>query len=53
MEAGRIVETGTHEELLAAGGAYYRLYASQFRGPADSEEDAVTGRPAAAAGAIA
>ncbi len=53
MEAGRIVETGTHEELLAAGGAYYRLYASQFRGPADSEEDAVTGRPAAAAPAIA
>jgi ATP-binding cassette subfamily B protein len=47
MEAGRIVETGTHEELLAAGGAYHRLYASQFRGPADSEEDAVTGRVAA------
>jgi ATP-binding cassette subfamily B multidrug efflux pump len=53
MEAGRIVETGTHEELLAAGGAYYRLYASQFRGPADSDEDAVTGRPAAAAPAVA
>jgi ATP-binding cassette subfamily B protein len=47
MEAGRIVETGTHEELLAARGAYHRLYASQFRGPADSEEDAVTGRVAA------
>ena len=45
MEAGRIVESGTHEELLAAGGAYHRLYASQFAGPADSEEDAVTGRP--------
>jgi ATP-binding cassette subfamily B protein len=44
MEAGRIVESGTHEELLAARGAYHRLYASQFRGPADSEEDAVTGR---------
>jgi ATP-binding cassette subfamily B protein len=48
MEAGRIVESGTHEELLAAGGAYHRLYASQFRGPADSEEDAVTGRAAPA-----
>jgi ATP-binding cassette subfamily B protein len=49
MEAGRIVESGTHEELLAARGAYFRLYASQFRGPMDSEEDAVTGRPAAVA----
>jgi ATP-binding cassette subfamily B multidrug efflux pump len=46
MEAGRIVESGTHEELLAAGGAYHRLYASQFRGPADSDENAVTGRAA-------
>jgi ATP-binding cassette subfamily B protein len=38
MEAGRIVESGTHEELLAARGAYSRLYNSQFRGPADAEE---------------
>jgi ATP-binding cassette, subfamily B, multidrug efflux pump len=53
MEAGRIVESGTHEELLAARGAYHRLYASQFRGPADSEEDAVTGRSAASAPAVA
>jgi ATP-binding cassette subfamily B multidrug efflux pump len=36
MEAGRIVEQGTHEELLAARGAYHRLYSSQFTGPADA-----------------
>ncbi|WP_279235232.1 ABC transporter ATP-binding protein [Nocardioides sp. SR21] len=30
MEDGAIVEQGTHEELLAAGGAYARLYQSQF-----------------------
>ncbi|HEY6593094.1 MAG TPA: ABC transporter ATP-binding protein [Asanoa sp.] len=30
MERGRIVEKGTHEQLLAAGGAYRRLYDAQF-----------------------
>nr|WP_279536549.1 ABC transporter ATP-binding protein [Cellulomonas shaoxiangyii] len=30
MEHGRIVEKGSHDELLAAEGAYARLYASQF-----------------------
>jgi ATP-binding cassette subfamily B multidrug efflux pump len=32
MEHGDIVEQGTHASLLAAGGAYSRLYASQFAG---------------------
>ena len=30
MQAGRIVEQGTHEELLERKGAYYALYQSQF-----------------------
>jgi ATP-binding cassette, subfamily B, multidrug efflux pump len=30
MDAGWIVEQGTHDELLAAHGAYYALYESQF-----------------------
>ena len=30
MEHGQIVEKGSHDELLAAGGAYARLYQSQF-----------------------
>jgi ATP-binding cassette, subfamily B, multidrug efflux pump len=34
MEDGRIVEQGSHEELLASRGAYYRLYQSQFSGAA-------------------
>src|SRR5688572_2923442 len=35
MEAGRIIETGTHTELLARGGQYRKLYELQF---ADEEE---------------
>jgi len=36
MEAGRIIEQGTHNELLARGGQYQRLYELQF---ADEEEE--------------
>jgi len=39
MEDGAIVEQGDHETLLAAHGAYYRLYQAQFAA-AITEEDA-------------
>jgi ATP-binding cassette subfamily B multidrug efflux pump len=44
MEHGRIVERGTHQSLLAAGGAYFRLYNAQFRGPTVTDEDALRAR---------
>ena len=31
LDRGRIVERGTHQELLGHRGAYYRLYSLQFR----------------------
>jgi ATP-binding cassette subfamily B protein len=48
MEFGRIVEHGNHEQLLAAKGAYHRLYAAQFRGAAEGAEEEPSGVPAAA-----
>ncbi|MFE5091064.1 ABC transporter ATP-binding protein [Streptomyces sp. NPDC056638] len=33
VEDGQIVERGTHEELLAAGGRYEELYRTQFESP--------------------
>ncbi len=39
MEAGRIIEQGTHKDLLARGGQYQKLYEMQF---ADEEEELVS-----------
>jgi ATP-binding cassette subfamily B multidrug efflux pump len=49
MESGRIVERGTHEELLSARGAYHRLYAAQFRGVAEEPAEELSGVPSAVA----
>lgn len=41
MEEGAIVEQGTHDELLATRGAYWRLYDAQFDAPATQLPTAV------------
>ncbi|MFQ5700790.1 MAG: ABC transporter ATP-binding protein [Acidobacteriota bacterium] len=45
MNGGRIVETGTHHELLAHNGLYRRLYEIQFRDDDPAARDAVASRP--------
>ncbi len=42
MEHGDIVEKGTHDELIAQEGAYYRLYRSQFE---QAHDDLVEASP--------
>lgn len=39
MERGRIVEQGSHAELLARGGAFAKLYAAQFAAAIDGTEN--------------
>ncbi|MDF2917655.1 MAG: multidrug transporter ATP-binding protein, partial [Microbacterium sp.] len=58
MEHGDIVEKGSHDELIAAQGAYWRLYQSQFEQAATEQleavaelgaaDDAAGGRPVSA-----
>ena len=35
IEEGRVLEQGTHEQLMANGKVYKKLYDSQFREPTD------------------
>jgi ATP-binding cassette subfamily B multidrug efflux pump len=37
MEHGDIVEKGTHDQLIADKGAYFRLYNSQFESSSDPD----------------
>ena len=55
MEAGDIVEQGTHEQLIKREGAYYRLFNSQFEGATDVDTDpaGVSGDSAVLTGAAA
>ncbi|MGY4720500.1 ABC transporter ATP-binding protein [Naumannella huperziae] len=43
MEKGRIVEQGTHAELLERHGAYRRLYDAQFSAPVTDEQERAVG----------
>jgi ATP-binding cassette subfamily B protein len=45
MEKGRIVEQGTHDELLERQGAYFNLYQAQFVGALEAEEVTTSGSP--------
>lgn len=51
MAEGRIIESGTHQELLQCNGTYAEMYRAQFR--LDEDDDPAAGRPAAAAPAVA
>ena len=44
MEHGDIVEQGTHDELVSAGGAYSRLYNSQFESALSDLEEMADAR---------
>ena len=43
VEDGRIVERGSHAELVTAGGRYEELYRTQFAGEEDADVLTVTG----------
>ena len=43
VDGGRIVERGTHAELIERGGLYARLYREQFREAAEVEDEMLAG----------
>ena len=52
LEQGRIVEQGTHEELVAAGGLYGQLSSIQFDRPSPARGNGFPGRPIREDGAL-
>ncbi len=50
LDHGRVVERGSHDELLAQGGRYAALYELQARRPADASAAAPEGAAAGAGG---
>ncbi|MGH2370337.1 MAG: ABC transporter ATP-binding protein, partial [Chloroflexota bacterium] len=45
FQNGKVVERGSHADLLAKGGVYANLYRIQFRGAAERRPQLVTSRP--------
>ena len=39
MEEGRVIERGTHEELMRAGGAYYGMVLRQMESHGEESQD--------------
>ncbi|MEO9324041.1 ABC transporter ATP-binding protein [Nocardioides sp. C4-1] len=52
MDAGRVVEQGTHATLVSAGGLYTGLYRAQLAGAVEDDAPAVAPRPGASAVAV-
>ncbi len=51
VDEGRVVEQGTHDDLMVTGGIYSKLVAAQSKSPLEGGDAALSVQPAAAAAA--